>query len=180
MLLLARIAERRSKARGQAAAPLLMCLLPRCFGAVNHSAPNQSRADRGNLALKGSPHLGSRRGTLLIWQGLARRLWGMEGAASNLTASPGSRNSPCPGCSHFSPLLLCHCFSSKTETTIGGHTEHLHAEDSEHGRPSTSSLLPHPSPGRGRQMSPRGVWKVSPGSRINQVPAHIARVIIYG
>lgn len=84
---------------------------------------------------------------------------------------------------HTSPpsfLRLCHGFSSKTETTKGGHSEHPCADNSKHRRPSTSSPPPRPSEGRGRQMCPRGVWKVSPGSRINQVPAHTARAIIYG
>lgn len=46
VLLFACIAERRSRARCQAAAPLVMCLLlPLCFGAVNHSTRNQSCSD---------------------------------------------------------------------------------------------------------------------------------------
>lgn len=46
VLLLACIAKHRSRAHRQAAAPLVMGLgLLLCFGAVNHSTPNQSSSD---------------------------------------------------------------------------------------------------------------------------------------
>lgn len=184
MPLLACIAERRSEARSQAAAPLLLCLLPPVFwGSKSLSTKSEPRRPRKagpqRLASPGKPL-----GNASDLARLSNEATGVRRSFTKPDSIPMKQELiHCVQAFNTSPpsfLRLCHGFSSKTETTTGGHAEHPRADNSAHRRPSTSSPPPHPSEGRGRQMSPRGVWKVSPGSRINQVPAHTARAIIYG
>lgn len=86
VLLLVRAAERWSRAQGQAAAPPGMCLvLPLCFGAVNHSAWNKICSNRGSMAPRDKPHLGSRWEALLNWQELAM---GDEGGFDSADTTP--------------------------------------------------------------------------------------------
>lgn len=94
------------KARGQAAAPPQLGPLPQHFRAVNHSAPNQSDLDQGNLALKASPHLGSASGLTVLFEEAAGNGMGFAkpDCIPRKQKFPASRQEWRMEGSHLSPL----------------------------------------------------------------------------
>lgn len=166
-------AERRGRAHGHAAAPPVMCLvLPLCFRAANHSTGNKSCSDPARMAPRDKPHLGSRWEALLNWQESAV---GNEGGFDSAGATPQE-----PGAQHKSEQgEFIHNLPPPEDLSLLQQRPPWRDKQYTHKLtlmsttgPSASSPPSHQSPGRGRQMFPRGVWKVSSRSRKNQVPAY--------